>query len=208
MRANPDELIPTRWTLIKRLKDLDDNEAWRGFFDTYWRLIHGTALKAGLTEAEAQDVVQETVISLSRKIGQFNPEPEAGSFKSWLLQMTRWRIVDQIRKRLPAKPSVPGPANPTETSTTNRVPDPGGLDLEKIWDEEWRENLIAAALERVQRQTSAKHYQLFYLYVIRELPVDQVARVTGATPNEVYIVKHRVQPLFEKALLAVETNKL
>ena len=55
---NADELIPTRWSLICRLKDWNDQVGWREFFDTYWKLIYSVAIKAGLTDAEAQDVVQ------------------------------------------------------------------------------------------------------------------------------------------------------
>src|ERR1044071_4251683 len=102
MKHEPDELIPTRWSLIQRLRNWDDQDSWKEFFDTYWRLIYGTAMKAGLSEAEAQDVVQETVISVCRNVQNFQTTPEAGSFKNWLLRMTRWRIVDQVRKRNPA----------------------------------------------------------------------------------------------------------
>ena len=41
MKNDPDELLPTRWTLIERLKNWDDQESWRQFFDTYWKLIQG-----------------------------------------------------------------------------------------------------------------------------------------------------------------------
>jgi RNA polymerase sigma-70 factor (ECF subfamily) len=207
MPTGRQELLPTRWTLIQRLKRWDDQEGWREFFDTYWKLIYSAALKSGLTAVEAQEVVQETVISVSRNIGDLQPTPEAGSFKSWLLQLTRWRIIDQVRKRR----SFAGPGQPsadtTGTSTTARIPDPAGLELEKVWDEEWQTNLIQAALERVERQTSAKHYQIFYLHVIREVPVDKVAAATGVKPNDVYLVKHRLMPLFEKAVRAVESNQ-
>ena len=79
--------------------------------------------------------------------------------------------------------------------------------MEKVWDEEWQTNLIDAALERVQRQTSAKHYQIFYLNVIRNVPVEKVAAATGVKPNDVYLVKHRLAPLFEKAVRAIEANQ-
>src|SRR5260370_35090593 len=95
MPHETDELIPTRWTLIKRLKHWDDHESWREFFDLYWKLIYGVALKSGLTPAEAQDVVQETIISVCKNIKQFKADPAYGSFKSWLLKLTRWRGLDQ-----------------------------------------------------------------------------------------------------------------
>ena len=58
MAIEPDDLTPTRWTLIGRLKNWDDQESWREFFDTYWRLIYATAIRSGLTPVEAEEVVQ------------------------------------------------------------------------------------------------------------------------------------------------------
>lgn len=84
---------------ITRLKDWDDQDSWKQFFDTYSELILNVARKAGLRDAEAHEVVQETVISVSKSIGQFKTGSEHGSFKSWLLNTTRWRIMDQFRKR-------------------------------------------------------------------------------------------------------------
>lgn len=200
------ELIPTRWTLIQRLKRWDDQESWREFFDTYWKLIYATALKSGLPAVEAQEVVQETIISVSRNIADFKASPEAGSFKGWLLKMTRWRIADQVRKRQPHESGGRG-GDSSRTSTTLRIPDPGGLELERVWDEEWQANLVNAALERLQNQISAKHYQIFYLYVIRGVEVEKVAVATGVKPNDVYLIKHRLTPIFEKAVRAVEGNQ-
>src|SRR5947207_466930 len=64
------EIIATRSSLIKRLKNWDDRASWKDFFDTYWKLIYGVARAAGLNDAEAQDVVQETIICVAKKIAQ------------------------------------------------------------------------------------------------------------------------------------------
>jgi DNA-directed RNA polymerase specialized sigma24 family protein len=63
--------IPTRQSLLARLKDWGDQKSWREFFDTYWRLIHTTALKAGLVETEAEEVVQEVMIAAAKKMPDF-----------------------------------------------------------------------------------------------------------------------------------------
>src|SRR5438034_856577 len=86
---------PTRKSLLVRLKNWDDEQSWDEFCKIYERLIHDTARKAGLRNVEAQEVVQETLLSIAKKIAGFNYDPEIGSFKSWLLQITRRRIVDQ-----------------------------------------------------------------------------------------------------------------
>src|SRR5690348_4799800 len=92
-----DNLIPTRHSLLERMKN------WEDFFNTYWKLIYGVAVKAGLNDAEAQDVVQETITTVAKGIKDFKVGSAHGSFSSWLLQTTRWRIADQFRKRLPAE---------------------------------------------------------------------------------------------------------
>ena len=82
MTKHPDEFIPTRGSLLSRLKDWDDQDSWRDFFNTYWKLIYGVALKSGLTETEAQEVVQETVISVAKAIPQFKYDAAVCSFKT------------------------------------------------------------------------------------------------------------------------------
>src|SRR5260370_6377319 len=144
-----DGLIPTRQSLLSRLKDWNDQKSWKLFFDTYWKLIYKAAIKAGRTDAEAQDVVQETVISVSRSIPNFRYDPAKGSFNSWLLRVTTRRISDQLQKREPlVKRARTDTA--TRTSTIDRVPDPAGFGLEELWDEEWEQNLIEAATQRVK----------------------------------------------------------
>ncbi len=103
------EVLATRRSLVERLGDWDDRKRWQQFFDSYWRLIHGTARKAGLTDAEAQEVVQETLLTVAKKIDKLKYDPAVGSFKGWLLHITRWRIADQFRKR---KPGDAGPGSP------------------------------------------------------------------------------------------------
>ena len=156
-----DDFIPTRRSLLSRLKDWNDQERWQDFFDTYWKLIYGAAIKSGLSDVEAQEVVQETVITVTKKIKEFKTDPAFGSFKAWLLHLTRWRIADQLRKRRhPSGANWRRTDKSSTTSTVEKIPDPAGFELESIWDEEWKKNLIDAALERVKRQVNAKQYQM------------------------------------------------
>ena len=209
-QAGADELIPTRWSLIERLRDWDDQESWREFFDTYWRLIYSLATKAGLSHTEAEDVVQETIVSVCRKISEFKADPKLGSFKSWLLQLTRWRILDQLRKRPPADEARQhrrpdrAPSDPPSTATEERVPDLSPSHLETIWEQEWESNLIEAALERLKPQVGARQFQIFYLHVIKQLPPTEVARGLGVNLGQVYLAKHRMAGLFKKAVKEVE----
>src|SRR6266516_1088602 len=117
MPPREEELIPTRASLLTRLKNWQDRSSWQEFFDTYWKLIYGVARKAGLTDTEAQDVVQETMASVAKHMPTFKYDPALGSFKAWLLNMTRWRIIDQLRRRGPhyaADPSRSGDVTTTD----------------------------------------------------------------------------------------------
>ncbi len=89
--------IPTRYSLLSRLQNWEDTGSWQEFFDTYWRLIYSVALNSGLTETEAQDVVQETIICVAKNIQKFKRDRKLGSFKAWLRNLTHWRIADQLR---------------------------------------------------------------------------------------------------------------
>src|SRR5438552_7709921 len=132
-----DELIPTRQSLLSRLKNADDRASWQDFFDTYWRLIYAVAIKSGLTEAEAQDALQETVIAVARNIKEFQYDPKKCSFKSWLMLITRQRIIWQLRKRplLAAHSHIPADGT-SPTSTVDKIPDEASLDLNAVWDDE------------------------------------------------------------------------
>ena len=100
MTLPTDDPIPTRYSLLSRLQNWDDEDSWKDFFDTYWRLIYSVAIKSGLNATEAQDVVQETVISVAKDLHKFKRDRSLGSFKGWLRNITRWRIADQLRKQI------------------------------------------------------------------------------------------------------------
>src|SRR5438093_7907408 len=93
------EVIPTRASLLARLKNWDDSRSWSDFFETYWRLIYGRARKAELSDQEAQEVVQETIIAVAKKMESFKYQPKVALFKTWLFQIVSRRIADQYRRR-------------------------------------------------------------------------------------------------------------
>src|SRR2546421_3169820 len=130
-----DEFIPTRRSLITRLKNWDDQESWQRFFDTYWKLIYSVASKAGLSPADSQDIVQETVLAVARQMPGFHYDPSLGSFKAWLLLITRRRIMDHLRKRARTpQPVVRAPTETGRTATLEKIPDPAGDAFAAICD--------------------------------------------------------------------------
>lgn len=204
-----DELLPTRHSLLTRLKNWDDNEGWKRFFDTYWRLIYATAIKTGLSDAEAQDVVQETVLCVAKKMNDFKYDPALGSFKGWLLTLTKWRIADQFRQRR-RQGSAGGEESDvlTRNAIVESIPDEQGIRLELVWESEWQNNLLAAATERVKRKVGARQYQLFDLYVVKQWPVQDVVKTLKVSEDQVYQAKSRIAPLIRKEVKMLEEKHI
>jgi RNA polymerase sigma factor (sigma-70 family) len=207
---SPDgELVPTRRSLISRLRRWDDHESWRDFFNTYWKLIYSVAIKAGLSDQEAEDAVQETVISVAKKMGEFKYDPTVCSFKGWLMRVTRFRIIDQMRKRQPARdPQRFIRPDFDYEKALEQVADPSSLDLESTWDAEWRKNLVDVAMQRVKHRVNAAHYQIFYWYAVKGVRATEVARMTGTNLPQVYIVKQRVSRLVKDEIQKLEQKEL
>src|SRR5688572_9249633 len=135
-----EDSLPTRRSLLSRLRDVDDNASWRTFFERYWRLIYNVARKSGLSDDAAQDIVQETVIAVARKMPEFRYDPEKGSFKQWLLLITRRRIQDHFRR---VYRSLPVADSQSEHSSIWDEQAAEG-QIEAAWEQEWRDNIFQA----------------------------------------------------------------
>src|SRR5687767_8483394 len=203
-----DDWLPTRTSLLRRLKQWEDQESWRDFFNTYWKLIYGTAVKAGLNDAEAQDVVQDTVIAVAKKIEDFKYDPALDSFKGWLLYLTRKRIALHYRKRERERRGSAGDAEVMPLNELERIPDPAGVDLEAIWNEEWETSLADAALARVKEQVNPKQFQMFNFYVLKQWPVKEVAKTLEVSVAQIYLAKHRISNLVQKEVKRLQNGLL
>jgi RNA polymerase sigma-70 factor (ECF subfamily) len=203
--AGGEEFIPTRLSLLSRLKRWDDQGSWRDFFDTYWKFLYSVAVKSGLSDEDARDVVQETVVAVAKGLrdGRFKAA-EGSSFKAWLQLIVRRRVADHLRKRrLPVAEHTSANDDTARTPTIERIAAPEADVVSEVWEEEWAKNLADAAMERVKQRVGAKQFQMFDLYVLKEWPVGEVARTLKANIAQVYLAKHRVTSLIKQ-----ETEKL
>jgi RNA polymerase sigma-70 factor (ECF subfamily) len=202
MLAEPgtDSLLSTRQSLLTRLRDCQDQDGWREFFDSYWRLIYNVARKSGLSDAEAQDVVQTTFMYLARRMPSFHYDRARGSFKSWLRVVTRSRIsVYRRREKTGDKFSrepLPGDEG-DDVSAMEQIPDPAADALDEVWQREWEENLLTAAFRRVRSKVSAQQLLIFRLATSDDLPLTQVAKKLDVSLARVYLARHRVGKLLK-----------
>jgi RNA polymerase sigma-70 factor (ECF subfamily) len=208
--ADPtNDSIPTRETLLNRLKDCDDHSSWQEFYDIYRNLIYEFALKAGLTETEADEVVQETVIGVARKLPEFTYDPARCSFKTWLLNLTTWRIKDRFRRRVPAgRATIANVDDTARTATVERVADPAAERWETMWEVDWKKTVLHAALQRVKAEANLKDCQICELYLLRQWPAREVARALGVSIGRIYLAKHRIAPLLKKQIARLELQRM
>lgn len=186
-----DDPFATRQSLLSRLKDLGDQDGWQEFFETYWRLIYAVARRAGLGDAEAQDVVQETMVVVAQQMPGFRYDPVRGSFKAWLHTVIRGRLSRHWRKarRHPSADAAwNGEGNgPGEDVATEAPP-----EFDALWQTEWERNLLDAALRRVQTKVSPRQFLLFSLTVIKQVPLATIRERYDANVAQIYLARHRV----------------
>jgi RNA polymerase sigma-70 factor (ECF subfamily) len=186
-----DDPFATRQSLLSRLKDLGDQDGWQEFFETYWRLIYAVARRAGLGDAEAQDVVQETMVVVAQQMPGFRYDPGRGSFKAWLHTVIRGRLSRHWRKarRFPSV-DVVGGSEGDEREENAAVEAPPEFDA--LWQTEWEHNLLDSALRRVQTKVSPRQFLLFSLTVIKQVPLATIRERYDANVAQIYLARHRV----------------
>lgn len=190
-------LEATRLSLLTRLKDHGDTDGWQRFFDTYGGVIHALALKAGLKPVEAEEALQETLVSVAQEMPGFRYDAVRGSFKSWLFQIARRRVADQHRKRHRQQRHVA-----EGEFDLAAFEDPAGDVWARAWDEEWRRNQIQLAIERVKGQVSPRQWQLFDLAALQEWPTSRICDLLGVNAAQVYMARMRVGRLLRTELSA------
>lgn len=195
--------------MLVRLKQLDDQESWHEFVKIYGRLLYTVAARSGLTAEEAEDAVQETLISVAKTMPCFQYDPAVCSFKGWLRHLAHKRIADQFRKRPVARASAASASGATsQTAPLERIPDPKSLDWDAVWETAWQKQVFESAFSTVKERTSPRQFQIFDCYVLKQWPVSQVTKMLGVSSTQVYLAKFRVLGLLRKEVKRLERGQL
>lgn len=199
--------LRTRSSLLYRLKDSGDSVSWDEFYWLYRKLVYGYARRSGLTHEEAEEAAQDVFTHVSRTIHEFECRPQPGSFRAWLMQQARWRIADKFRERRRTPQGGGGERSAEDddrTRTIERIPNEGAAD--EIWEREWQQHLLDAALARLSRRAPAKHFQAFDFYARQQWPVLRVSRELGMNPGAVYLISHRLTKLLKAEIKKLEAT--
>ena len=196
--------LATDSRLLGRLRNWDDHESWGDFYRTYRKLIYGFARQQGLGAQEAEDVVQETLLSVAKALHTFRYDANRSSFRHWLWRLTRNRAIDHVRKR-PRELPLSHRADPgtKRTGTAERIEDPHSLPPNEHCQALWEARVLQAALERLKRQVRPRHYQVFDLLVLQQQSPSRVAEALGIPVAQVYLARHRVKRKFNQMIEGV-----
>lgn len=177
----------TRSTLLVRLTDRDDEDAWRTFNELYRPMLVGYARRRGLDAADADDVAQQCVEAVLANIERYQ---HTGSFKAWLRTITENRIKDLFRKR--REQQVRSGVWAVQADDTP-APD-------EEWEQHWLVEHLRYCVEQVRPDIAEQTYQAFYQNVIEDRSAKETAERVGISVNQVYVAKFRVMERIRRML--------
>lgn len=158
-------------------------------------MLHAFARRSGLSEDEARDAVQESLIAVFTTFREMATpfDRSKGSFKAWLRGIARHKVQTLLRQR--ARRESPGAPAALGGLRSAAADEP-----DVVFETEWRRSLLARALERVARESDPAVFQAFELYALHDEPPQRVAELLGISRNAVYISKTRVLQRLRRVL--------
>ena len=172
----------TRPSLLCSLRDgRMQQSAWREFFERYAPAVFRVARLGGLDSHDAEDIVQQVMLSISTHIGEFDYQRDCGRFRRWVKTIANNKIRDRFRRRQTDLIQVAGDGCPERADA--------GPSLDAVWDQEWKVQEILYCLDEVAVEFAPKRVLAFRLYVLEGLSADETATELGMTRGHVYVTR-------------------
>ncbi|HYV34947.1 MAG TPA: sigma-70 family RNA polymerase sigma factor [Gemmataceae bacterium] len=178
----------TRVSLLVRLRDGSDAAAWREFVRLYAPVIYGFARKRGLQDADAADLMQEVLRSVSRAAQGLEYDPNRGTFRGWLFTVTRNKVFNFLESR---RKRVVGSGDSRVQARLEQHADGDGT-LSGDWETDYQRTLAAQAMERVKGEFQSATWQAFLLTAVEGKTPAQIAKQVGLSVGAIYVAKSRV----------------
>ena len=178
----------TRASLILRLPSAADAEAWQEFVAIYEPVIYRFAIRGGLQDADARELVQNVMVSVARAVGRWKPDQSRGRFRTWLFRIARNQLLDVLakRQRQLLSPANSGEWNQIEQMIADTATSDHQLRVEH------RRQLFRWAAERVKSSVKEATWRAFWLTAVEATSPESVAAELGMTTGAVYIARSRV----------------
>jgi RNA polymerase sigma factor (sigma-70 family) len=180
----------TRVTLLARIRDGRDADAWGEFVRLYGPVVYGFARNRGLQDADAADLMQDVMRSVARNAPKLEYDPARGTFRGWLYTITRNKIYNFLSAQK-NRPRASG--DPDAREQLDAVPgrDDAGPDAD--WEKEYQRKLTDRAMELVRAEFQPATWQAFWQTAVDGRPAAEVgAGLKKMSPGAVYVAKSRV----------------
>jgi RNA polymerase sigma factor (sigma-70 family) len=194
----------TRQSLLVRLKDPQDGQAWAEFVAIYGPLIDRLARARGFQEADAADLVQEVFRTVAGAIDRYDPDPARGSFRGWLCRIARNLMINLLAARR-IRPQATGDSNVREM--LERVPAPDSAETAQF-DAEFRRRLFHWAADQVRGEFRESTWKAFWLTAVDGQEPGAAAEAVGISVGAVYIAKSRVMARLRAVIEEVESESI
>ncbi|TWU65373.1 MULTISPECIES: RNA polymerase sigma factor [Crateriforma] len=191
MPVSMTESPETRHSLLVRLKDHDDQQAWTEFYEIYEPLIYRLARVCGLQDADAREVVQTVCLSVSRSIGQFRHAGRTGCFRAWLRQVTRNQTINQL-KQCSRHPGLGDGPEAVQWDQLQHDAAPPDQVVGAKFDREHRRQVFCWAAEKIQPRFSPVNWQAFWRTCVDGESIASVAEALNLSPSQVHVARCRI----------------
>jgi RNA polymerase sigma-70 factor (ECF subfamily) len=180
--------LRTRASLLLRIRNFNDADAWKQFVAVYEPVISGYLRRRGLREADAADVAQETLQAIARSIDRFVYDPSKGHFRGWLLTIARRQLGQLLEAR--SKAVVPvGSGQTIIHEMLNEHPDEQEAQQ---WDRDCEQQALRWAMDQVRHEFEPRTWQAFYATAVELTAPQDVAKQLDMNVGSVYTARSRV----------------
>ena len=177
----------TRPSLLVRLRDAQDADAWRQFVELYGPIVYRFARRHRLQDADAADLTQEVLRGVSGGVGRLDYDPRRGSFRGWLFTLAHRKLYDLLaRRRRQELPSG-------DSATQMLLDELPARDSEDVWNQEHEQQVFAWAAEQVRGQFTETTWRAFWATAVEGRDAAAVAEELHLSVGAVYVAKSRVQ---------------
>lgn len=192
MREAPE----TRQSLLLRLHDSQDHQAWSEFTAIYEPLIYRLATRNGFQDADARELTQEVMLAVAGAIERWDPDPGRGSFRGWLFRIARNLMINFLAKRR----NRPLATGDTDFNRLLNEQPADASDETRYFDQEYKRQTFHWAAEQIRTEFQDHTWQAFWQTCVDGSAVKEVADKLEMSVGAVYVSRSRVMARLRKEI--------
>jgi RNA polymerase sigma-70 factor (ECF subfamily) len=189
----------TRMSLVARLRDGRDGGAWVEFLDLYEPLVVRLLKRRGLQDADAEDLSQEVLMAVARRIEDWRHNGRKGAFRSWLYVVSKNLMLNLLAREKQCLVGVS--AADLDSLLDERHPSSAVTELE------YRRELLAHGAELIRREFRETTWTAFWRSAVEHVAISEVATELGISEGAVYIARSRVMARLREVVLESAENQ-